>query len=645
MSSLEFKVNDTSGGLTASPDSARLSDGRIVIAWDDTTTDSDIQGVRYRVLAPDGAFLTEGVTVNTTEVGVQGQPSVAALQDGGFVITWVDGQFTPDRLQGQRCDAALQPVGGQFPIDPISRDHQTIEVIGLQDGGFALVFSAEDSAGQGARNVYLKVYDVFGRAINDVATRMNATTVDTQSSPTITQLDNGVLVAGWISNHTGDFIIQERRFDSAGAPLTLNEVTTILDGPAGSLVAPQFVTLPSGALVATWLNLGDSSIWVKQFQSGLPIQPAIQISPAGTSAHGGPSVEVLADGGFVVLWDNNLGFGNNQGAWAQRFDAAGQVTGTPELTNVNATGVEADVVSLEGGGYLALATSNNGGFTITGAVHDQASAHNDVLTLAASGALDTLAGNDIVTGSSGSDTIIGGTGIDQIRGGDGDDQIHLGNPAGDAATPGTEFADGGLGSDIIIGGLNDAHLYGGGASDIIRGGAGDDSIYGEAAGDVLRGGGGNDRIEGQSGDDEMRGNAGSDTMLGAWGSDTIRGDLGDDSIDGDGGGDKLIGGDGNDTLNGGSGFDVISGHRGDDILTGGEHGDVFEFAQKNFGEDVITDFENGLDVLRIGSAVASSFAEAEITVLNSSTLVSFGDDELIVILNSAGQIDAGDFVF
>ncbi len=58
------------------------------------------------------------------------------------------------------------------------------------------------------------------------------------------------------------------------------------------------------------------------------------------------------------------------------------------------------------------------------------------------------------------------------------------------------------------------------------------------------------------------------------------------------GNDALSGGNGQDLLDGGAGADKLDGGAGDDVLFGGEGADFFVF---NFGNDLVTDFEQGVD--------------------------------------------------
>ena len=88
----------------------------------------------------------------------------------------------------------------------------------------------------------------------------------------------------------------------------------------------------------------------------------------------------------------------------------------------------------------------------------------------------------------------------------------------------------------------------------------------------------------------------------------IDGDTGDglvvEGITGTSGDDSLIGTSGNDVLIGGAGNDILSGGEGDDILTGGLGVDTFVFSMSSdSGDDVITDFEVGVDILNFTDVI------------------------------------------
>ena len=127
------------------------------------------------------------------------------------------------------------------------------------------------------------------------------------------------------------------------------------------------------------------------------------------------------------------------------------------------------------------------------------------------------------------------------------------------------------------------------------GGNGDDLLNGTAGNDNLSGGNGQDTLNGDGGNDTLAGGNGGDILNGGDGNDLLQGDDSDESTNGK---DILNGGAGNDILNGGNGKDDLTGGTGNDILTGGSGSDTFIFAAGD-GTDIITDFNVGLDYIRL----------------------------------------------
>lgn len=225
------------------------------------------------------------------------------------------------------------------------------------------------------------------------------------------------------------------------------------------------------------------------------------------------------------------------------------------------------------------------------------------------GAFSSVAGlrNDIA--------IAYGTRIDTAITGPGNDTI-TGNDNGNVIL-------GGAGGDSIIGGSGNDHLYGaaaravtGDGADRITGGAGNDYLQGNAGDDRLDGGAGSDRIQGGQGNDAIIGDAGNDSVNGNLGNDSIDGGDGNDLLRGGQDGDSIVGGAGNDILMGDLGTDTLAGGTGIDLLTGGADADLFVFAAGDaafatsgtlaYMTDMITDFADGIDHIRLGSGIPSS---------------------------------------
>ena len=145
------------------------------------------------------------------------------------------------------------------------------------------------------------------------------------------------------------------------------------------------------------------------------------------------------------------------------------------------------------------------------------------------------------------------------------------------------------------------------ADGIVRGTSGADRITGIQVDEVIRAGAGNDAVWGGRGDDQIHGEAGSDLLYGQVGGDKLYGGVG---------ADRLFGGGGNDLLNGGAGADLLDGGTGRNILRGGADADVFRFTQAS--TTTISDFEDGVDRIRIQDDVAVRFEDLAVTSFGTS---------------------------
>lgn len=245
-----------------------------------------------------------------------------------------------------------------------------------------------------------------------------------------------------------------------------------------------------------------------------------------------------------------------------------------------------------------------------------------------------LGGDDLLLGDAGQDAMFGNQGNDWIDGGEEDDVIFAGQ--------GDDAVLGGTGNDGIAGQVGNDRLEGGDGNDSLFGNGGDDSIKGNADNDVIFAGQGNDISEGNEGNDIISGDFGNDELLGNEGNDFLFGNADTDRLDGGDGDDWLLGGKGNDTLIGGVGNDAMFGDLGDDSLIGGDGGDFFGFRSGD-GNDIIADFQNGVDI--IGLEASFSFADLAITQVDANTQIVVGNLSITLEGVNAAAITATNFAF
>lgn len=333
-------------------------------------------------------------------------------------------------------------------------------------------------------------------------------------------------------------------------------------------------------------------------------------------------------------------------------------------------------------------------------------------TLSGGGGVDRLYGQadlDTLNGDGGNDILIGGLSADVLNGGADRDTasyetmttgvtlnlttgVHTGDATGDTFNSIEIFWLTAF-NDVFTGSAGDDEARGNDGSDTLSGAAGVDTLRGENGADILNGDDGDDFLYGGTGADQLNGGAGIDTasyllatagvtinlttgthtgeaagdvfnsvehyqlsngftladsFTGSAGDDWVAGYKGVDTINGMGGNDTLNGGAHDDVINGGDGNDKLIGESGNDALTGGAGADQFRVTTTLFGNDTITDFENGVDKIRVtGIAAWNDFSDVNISTNGAGwAVITFTDGSSITLTGViAADVDASDFLW
>ncbi|MEO8674227.1 MAG: calcium-binding protein [Casimicrobiaceae bacterium] len=317
--------------------------------------------------------------------------------------------------------------------------------------------------------------------------------------------------------------------------------------------------------------------------------------------------------------------------------------------------------------------------------------HRPILGSAGIDRVQGQAGRDEVYGNAGDDVVVGGTGVDVVAGQDGNDAIFADgeltsasirnyiNTSAVALTAGampaslsvttSEWLQGGLGDDTVVGADANDIIFGGGGKDVLVGGAGHDVIDGDddyepgniasvtvqpflgpgvpfdatysavvvhnfaidvGDADEIHAGSGDDLANAMVGDDRVWGDDGNDTISGDQGNDVLFGGSGDDRIAGDTYG-LLVGSSptvpvGDDYIDGGEGNDDISGDGGADTIIGGAGNDSLRGNNGRVGADHLsaTSADDGNDYLSGGDGKDTLTGDAA----DDTLLGGNGDDFL-----------------
>ncbi|MFZ2725739.1 MAG: calcium-binding protein [Methylococcaceae bacterium] len=627
----EFRVNTSTAKEQSDASVTALVNGGFVVTWSSMQNNGywDVYGQRYNA---DGT--ASGSELHITTAGTnQFQSNVTALVNGSFVVTWTsenqDGSSWG--VYGQRYNADGTTVGSEFRINTYTNDNQSgPNVTALVNGGFVATWHSYWQDGS-LWGVYGQRYNADGTAAGSEF-RINTTTVKDQVWPSVTALVNGGFVATWISDKQdgSGYGIYGQRYNAdgtaAGVEFRINTTT------ANNQSEPSITALVNGGFVVTWTdNVKDGNgngVYGQRYNAdGTAVGGEFLVNTITTGNQDGSNVTALADGGFMVTYHSNGDI------YSQRFDSDGKTLGlavTNVITNHLPTGAvtitgntingqvltannnlqdadglgvitytwQANNISIGTGNTYQL-TSNEIGKTITAIANytdllgtsEHVNSNTTAAVIDAIPAGVIIKGTDFITSEQGDtatfnislksapvrDVSMSFTSSDITEG------VITGNAtlvfnATNWSTP----------QNLTITGQNDALIDGNIAYSINGKITSLDVFYKSVtvnsltltnqdtpviAAETINGTDGIDILQGtekpsyllgKAGDDDISGGAGNDTLYGSYGNDVLFGEDANDVVYGEQDADYLDGGKGNDTLDGGLGLDTLVGGVGND---------------------------------------------------------------------------------
>ena len=523
--------------------------------------------------------------VNTTTANTQLDPTITGLANGRFVVSWTDvsatgGDTSNFAVRAQMFGADGTPIGSEFLVNTTTASSQQEPTItALADGRFVVAWTSFIVTGPFTQGnaIQAQVFNADGTKFGAEALVSSATLG--QDLSTITALADGSFVVSWqdSSQSGGDttgYAIRAQVFSangSASGTEFLVNTTTV-----GNQMQPAITGLANGRFVVAWQDNsatgGDTDNFAVRAQifnaNGSTFGAEFQVNTTTTSAQFEPAITALADGRFVVSFTDNSRTSGDLMSYdlrAQVFNADGSASGPEFLVNsiLTADQTLSTVTALADGRFVvAWMDSSEFGDDVSGLSIRAQVFNTDGSTSGAEFLVNT--------------TVIGAQIAPTI----------------------TALADG-----RIVVAWTDVSATGGDTS----GGAIRAQIFDPREAAVhLSGTALNDDYVGTRFGDQISGSFGSDTLAGAAGNDLLSGQQGNDTLFGGQGNDTLFGGSGNDRLSGGAGNDRLTGGTGADRMAGGTGTDVFVFSTAAEAgtvatHDRISDFTAGSDHLDLAA--------------------------------------------
>jgi hypothetical protein len=226
---------------------------------------------------------------------------VAAASDTEFAVLWIDGREGTPRLYGQRLSAGGVPVGGNHPVlssepaDPI----YAYDAVGDDAGGYWLAYAEGASADQRLWLVHLDGnLEPLGAPLG-----VDPGTPGGRDHPSLGVGSDGRVEVAWLG--TGPEGYTHVYHESFGPALTALGASWIEAEPGRPAAAPSLAVAGSGSVVV-WEErgtLGDWSIWLQRFDTGVTAGPPLRVDQDVTSAEQfDPCSGFDTSGRAVVIW-------------------------------------------------------------------------------------------------------------------------------------------------------------------------------------------------------------------------------------------------------------------------------------------------------------------------------------------------------
>jgi len=455
--------------------------------------------------------LTAGaeIKINSAPRGDQLHPATVGLADGGYITVWRDEtSHTYSYIRAQRFDAGGYRVGDKITVDTVLDGQQESPAVAdLADGGYVVAWW---KSANGVNTVQAQRFDGAGNRVG-AETTLAGNLDPTSSSPIeITGLRDGGYALAWESPDDSGGSIRTQRFDANGQAVGPQQDAVTLTRYTQS--TPTITALADGGYVVLWqTNIGVNSPtpgWDVKGQrfdaAGHKVGGEFQVNTTAASDQFEAATAVLADGGFVVVWRSLQEGAGRSDIYAQRFDAAGaKVGGEVHINRLTINYGGADY-----GGAPDVVGLANGGFVVAWVSLNQDGSESSVYAqqFDAAGAWHS-----------------GEVRLNEQTAGRQYDVTLAARPDGGFSAVWT--SEGQDGSAVIV-----TRSFA--MRPEIRGTAGVDALAGSARSEIVSGLDGNDHLSGGGGSDWLYGGRGEDVLEGGAGADILQGGI--YAMDGDG---------------------------------------------------------------------------------------------------------------
>ena len=257
--------------------------------------------------------------------------------------------------------AGYQLVGGDFSLVASQPGDQISPSLGFSKTGKGYIVWAENTDGSGL-GIGGQSYSRNGiRSGKNF--RINTTTQDDQSTPSVAVFPDGSAFVAWQSGTPGDSAVFGRYITANG--LLMDEVRI---SDAGKDVRTVSVAVaPQGGAIVVWSQLGgdasDFGIVSRNVgANGVPLGSPRQVNSYSAGNQRGSSVATLSDGSYVAVWTSEgQSGGENVDVVGRRLNSDGTpASGEFFISRSRSLNQSPTVTGVAGGGFVVTWCTLNG---------------------------------------------------------------------------------------------------------------------------------------------------------------------------------------------------------------------------------------------------------------------------------------------
>jgi hypothetical protein len=291
---------------------------------------------------------------------------ISSLEDGNIIINAqipfyqdnvisASSNIVKETSESEDVPLVTQRYEEELVNEYIESHQSNSSIIGLNDGGYVIVWQSEEQDGSG-KGIYLQRYNANSEKIDDEIL-INTTTEGSQYDPSITSLEDGGYIVTWTSY--GNIYLQ--RFDEnnlkVGSETLVNSEELFIDSRSSYA---SITSLNDGGYVVSWTYRNDryglnSDIHLQRFDNnGEKIGDEIVVNTYLDKLQNFSEICSLSDGGYIVTWQSYGQDGSFYGIFAQRYDQNGEKFGDEIQVNTTTedSQYEPSISSLNDGGYV-----------------------------------------------------------------------------------------------------------------------------------------------------------------------------------------------------------------------------------------------------------------------------------------------------